>query len=206
MQPTRTFVVLIGIVCGVNCGTPPDGEETDSDVGLERDGVGAAWREPTSSLPYTVVALPHTQYCAAKYPAIFQARTNWIVEQWRALNIAFVVHEGDLVDADDASQWNVASEHMEVLADGRVPYVLSMGNHDYDVGPSGWPTGRSTLIDEYFWWLASASSPGFAAPLSPPTSRTAPLSCVSRARRCGGLSSRSSSVRETRSWPGRTKS
>jgi hypothetical protein len=54
------------------------------------------------------------------------------------------------VDAEDAKQWSVASENMDLLADAEVPYVLSMGNHDYAVGPSGWPSNRTTMIDQYF--------------------------------------------------------
>jgi len=144
------MALALAIVCSFDCGAPPDVERTDVDVDAERGGFGAERQDPDSARPYTIVALPDTQYYAAKYPSIFQAQASWIVEQQRALNIAFVVREGDLVDADDPAQWNVASESMDILADGHVPYVVSMGNHDYAVGPSGWPTARSTLIDQYF--------------------------------------------------------
>ena len=146
----RIFVALVGAASGFGCGSPADLATTEVEVGAEQEGLQSELNEQESARPYAIVALPDTQYYAAKYPAIFQAQTNWIVEQRRALNIAFVVHEGDLVDADEPAQWNVASESMDILADGHVPYVVSMGNHDYAQGPSGWPSVRSTLIDQYF--------------------------------------------------------
>ena len=96
---------------------------------------------PTS--PVTVVVMPDTQYYAAAYPDVFAGQTSWILAQQPALNIAAVLHVGDIVDGfNDPKQWTVASTAMRPL-DGIVPYVLVPGNHDTDVN-------RMTPIDTYF--------------------------------------------------------
>ena len=79
---------------------------------------------------YAFVVLPDTQYYASSWPDIFTAQTQWIAGSRQALNIAFVLHTGDIVDADAPVQWMAASQSLGVL-DGVVPYVLTAGNHDY---------------------------------------------------------------------------
>jgi hypothetical protein len=64
---------------------------------------------------FTVVALPDTQYYAAAHPAILEAQARWIVAQHDVANIAFVVHEGDIVDADEPGQWERAARSLRLL-------------------------------------------------------------------------------------------
>ena len=96
---------------------------------------------------FTVVALPDTQYYSALHPEIMDAQVQWILANLDGRRIALVVHEGDIVDADEARQWERASRSLHAL-DGRVPYVLSAGNHDYSRTATA--ITRKTLIDEYF--------------------------------------------------------
>ncbi|HEY0870989.1 MAG TPA: metallophosphoesterase [Acidothermaceae bacterium] len=158
LQPKRIGAAcLLSLALGVAC-EPPGSEmlANDQSAGARVDPAQPYSTDPFARAsrrresPYAIVVLPDTQYYAARYPAVFKAQTTWIVQQRGARAIAFVVHEGDLVDTEDVAQWSVASDSMDILADARVPYVLSMGNHDYAVGPSGWPTGRSTMIDQFF--------------------------------------------------------
>ena len=107
--------------------------------------------------------MPDTQYYAAQYPLIFDAQTRWIASEKINSNVAFVIHEGDLVDSDLAVQWQRASESMSLL-DGLVPYVVSAGNHDYDYA-SGWIAGRSTMIDAYFPVSRFSAQPSFQGTL-----------------------------------------
>ena len=111
---------------------------------------------PLPGTPYTVIAMPDPQFYAAFYPDIFDAQTRWIAGERALGNIAFVLHEGDLVDTDNEGQWSAAARSMQLL-DGLVPYVISTGNHDYDYGGDGWTMSRSTLIDSYFpvWKFAA---------------------------------------------------
>ena len=109
-------------------------------------------------MPWTLIALPDTQYYSSNYPQIFDAQTNWIVSQVVALNIRYVVHEGDIVDNSLDSQWTNASHSLHLL-DLKVPYALAIGNHDYP-GGGGASTRDTTLFDKYFS-LSSLDSPSF---------------------------------------------
>lgn len=122
----------------------PDGEngENDADGWVEGDA-GCAEGEGCPHLVSTVIVLPDTQYYAGYYPTIFQAQTQWILDQVPALHIQAVLHVGDVVDSIfDPSQWKTASTALRLL-DGVVPYVLVPGNHDQD-------GSRKGLMNQYF--------------------------------------------------------
>jgi hypothetical protein len=105
----------------------------------------------------TIVVLPDTQYYAASYPNVFTGQTAWIVAQKPALNIAAVLHVGDIVDSDITIQWTVANPAMRQL-DNVVPYVVVPGNHDYSTA------NRASLIENYF---APASMPWITGTMTP---------------------------------------
>ncbi len=113
---------------------------------------------------FTVIALPDTQYYSSTYPDVFAAQMRWIIEQKASLRIAFVLHEGDIVDSDVSGQWETAAANLHKL-DGIVPYVLAQGNHDYLV--MGGVGDRSTLINQYFSLAALAAEPGFLGSFEP---------------------------------------
>jgi hypothetical protein len=109
----------------------------------------AAWADGPAPLPFvkgswTLVLLPDTQRYSQSYPENFRNQTQWIVDNKESRNIAFVLHEGDICNANDPAQWKNAQEAISIL-DGRVPYALVPGNHDY----SGL-LERNTLMSEYF--------------------------------------------------------
>jgi hypothetical protein len=138
------------------------GRTAHTDAGaVDADGAAGKPRRD-----YTVVVLPDTQFYASTYPAIFDAQIRWIADQRMQENIAFVVHEGDLVDSDDDAQWTVAAQSMSQL-DGLVPYVVSMGNHDYGPAGDGWTMSRSTTIDTYFPVSKFAESSWFQGTFDP---------------------------------------
>jgi hypothetical protein len=101
------------------------------------------------SAPFTIVVLPDTQYYSARYPAIFTSQTQWILNNQASRNIAFVLHEGDLTDTNTVAEWQNASTSMGVL-DGKVPYIVVPGNHDYCVNASICGTPPTLLFDQYF--------------------------------------------------------
>jgi hypothetical protein len=87
---------------------------------------------------FTIVVLPDTQYYSAWYPEIFSAQTQWIVDNKNYLNIAYVAHEGDIVNtATNRNEWDNADAAMSLfedpittgLEDG-IPYGIIPGNHD----------------------------------------------------------------------------
>ena len=99
--------------------------------------------EPT----FRFVILPDTQIYSLEYPEIFDAQTRWIAEQHEALNIRFVLHEGDITDRNTPDEWARARAAMARL-DGVVDYALVPGNHDYGTGGSA--DRRETPLADYF--------------------------------------------------------
>ena len=116
---------------------------------------------------FTLAVLPDTQfYCdtrlklSAKWGngdlrRYFFAQTKWVRDNQKRLNIAFLVHEGDIVQADAPEEWAIAKKAMSVL-DGKVPYCMCLGNHDMGFKKSNNKYGgdiavnRTTLFNKYF--------------------------------------------------------
>ena len=83
--------------------------------------------------PFTLVVLPDTQnYTHHMYGGtndMFMEQTRWVAAHKDEMNIAFVLHEGDLTDWNSSADWANARLSMSVL-NGVVPYALAVGNHD----------------------------------------------------------------------------
>ena len=108
---------------------------------------------------FTLVALPDTQYYSSSLnggsPAMFNAQTQWIVNNQNSLNIAYVAHLGDMVQNGDnggnTSEWSVADGAMKILESANIPYGVHPGNHDE--GSTGSDEGDSAytvLYNTYF--------------------------------------------------------
>jgi len=89
--------------------------------------------------PFTIVVIPDTQFYSQTYPTLFNAQTQWIVDNQSALNIQYVAHVGDVVNvAADLAQWTNANAAMSILDTAPdLPYGICVGNHDQD--PEGNP-------------------------------------------------------------------
>ena len=82
--------------------------------------------------PFTLVVLPDTQcYCDTRHAQsakkwggdlrrYFFSQTRWIRDNARKLNIAFVLHEGDITQTDYDDEWKIAAKAMALL-DGKSP-------------------------------------------------------------------------------------
>jgi hypothetical protein len=92
----------------------------------------------------TIAVLPDTQYYTTKYPDNFEAQTRWIAENHEKRNITYVWHLGDITQDDAPVQWEFAKRCFDMI-EGKVPYLLVPGNHDY----SG-ELPRSSRLSEYF--------------------------------------------------------
>ena len=105
--------------------------------------LAALWTKvPTLEDGYTFIAIPDTQMLCSYYPERNEAISRWIAENREKLDIKFAMHLGDAVDVEsDAEQWARAKKAMEIL-DGKVPYALAIGNHDYR-GMVGYKTDNS---------------------------------------------------------------
>jgi hypothetical protein len=88
-------------------------------------------RTVLAAAPFTLVAVPDTQYYSEDNPQIFHSQTQWIVNNKAAQNIAFVTQLGDIVQhGNSLAEYQNADAAIDRL-DGVVPYSISCGNHDY---------------------------------------------------------------------------
>lgn len=107
---------------------------------------------------FTIAVLPDTQNYSEKYPETYSAQTKWIVENQKARNIACVLHLGDITNHNTTNEWENAVQAMKLL-DGKVPYFLVLGNHDYSA--RGGCSDRTTLANNYFPVSQFQSQPTF---------------------------------------------
>jgi len=116
--------------------------------------------EPGLSDAFSIIVLPDTQNyvcvgddgdgCGGNSTIFkdgFIAQTQWIVDNLEEEKIAFVTHEGDVVDNGVRRiEWEYADQAMDLL-DGKVPYSVAMGDHDFY--PEEHQDGE-TLFPDYF--------------------------------------------------------
>ena len=106
----------------------------------------------------TFAVLPDTQNYSERHPSTYEMQTQWIAEAKDRRNIACVLHLGDITNNNSPPEWEVARRAMATL-DGRVPYFMAVGNHDY--GPGGDGSTRETHFHEYFPLSKYSKSPHF---------------------------------------------
>jgi len=123
----------------------------------QKEPEGEANKEPRQGPGFfTLIVLPDTQGYAdtrhketqKHWPGIgdqrscFFKQTQWIKKNKRALNIAMVVHVGDVTQTDHDEEWEIADAAFKTL-DNHVPYILCSGNHDMGYSPEHRKTGYS---------------------------------------------------------------
>lgn len=106
-------------------------------------GAGEAGLQPPVKGSTTLIVLPDTQYYSQKYPQYFEAQTRWIASNASSRNIAYVLHVGDVTQHGATSEWAVVRRCYDML-EGKVPYLLVAGTHDYSGG------GRTNLMSQFF--------------------------------------------------------
>jgi parallel beta-helix repeat protein len=96
--------------------------------------------------PFSIVVLPDTQnyVLSDAAAALFDAQTQWIVDQQSTLNVVFASQLGDVTqNGTVAAEWARASAAMGTLDTAGIPYSITAGNHDGYA--SGYPTFLSTF-------------------------------------------------------------
>lgn len=101
--------------------------------------------DPIQPGSWTLAVLPDTQIYAESFPEVFAAQTQFLVDHADALNIQFVLHEGDVTNNNSSVQWSHSLTAMSAL-DGVLPYAIAPGNHDY--GPGGNAANRNSLHND----------------------------------------------------------
>jgi hypothetical protein len=88
----------------------------------------------------------------------FLDQVEWIAENRDRYNIRYVIHVGDIVQGNTHNVWRFARHAMGML-DGKVPYAIVGGNHDYGLKRAG--DSRDTHMNEYFPVSEFKKSPHF---------------------------------------------
>ena len=106
----------------------------------------------TVAAPFTIAVIPDTRgYSTSdELAATARAQTQWVVDRKAALDIAFTVQLGDLVqDRQDPDQWARISDAFATLDTNDVPYAVVPGDHDTDLDTgdvteyaAAFPSGR----------------------------------------------------------------
>ena len=117
--------------------------------------------ELSDSKSFSIVILPDLQSYAkfARNQPVMDLMTAWTASQIENLNIKAVFCTGDLVEHNEhimpdgvtgdqtgTEQWVASSKAFEKL-DNRVPYMISLGNHDYGYVRA---ENRLTKYNDYF--------------------------------------------------------
>ena len=114
---------------------------------------------------FTLIVLPDTQGYAdvrhretqKHWPGIgdqrgcFFKQTEWIKKHQQKMNIAMVVHVGDITQTEHDEEWKIADGAFKTI-DDHVPYILCSGNHDMGYSPEHRKTGysRKSSFGSYF--------------------------------------------------------
>ncbi len=139
--------------------TPPEIQPAEARPDPYADAVLVKGEPPLPEKgAFTIVALPDTQHYSEKYPDTYIAQTRWIAGQREARSIACVLHLGDITNNNTKEQWKNAVRAMKLL-DGKVPYFMAPGNHDY--GPNGSGTERTTRFNRHFRAKSFRGAPTF---------------------------------------------
>jgi hypothetical protein len=85
---------------------------------------------------FSIVFLPDSQDYSERSPRQFAAQTRWIVDNHARYNIQAVLHVGDVVNRNQPEQWANADAAIRILDAADIPYLIAIGNHDYDTKAS----------------------------------------------------------------------
>ena len=87
---------------------------------------------------FTFILFPDTQNEAQYFPQVMASQTKWVANNRTNLNIQAVLGLGDIVnDGASTAQQQNADAAIKVLDNAGIPYLLSIGNHDYDGANTG---------------------------------------------------------------------
>lgn len=114
---------------------------------------------------YSFVVVPDMQAMTYHKPQNFSAQSDWILGNADRLNIKFAMYLGDMTESrystapeNSENEWRIASAAIQKL-DGKIPYSVVLGNHDYD----NWATQSrtATMFGKYFPYAKYSAAPTF---------------------------------------------
>jgi hypothetical protein len=87
---------------------------------------------PVLAQKFVIGILPDTQVEVNVKPEMFMSQMKWLAAKRDSLNMAIVLHVGDIVDFNNVIHYERASEGFKILDDAKVPYSLCIGNNYTD--------------------------------------------------------------------------
>jgi len=100
---------------------------------------------------FTLVVYPDTQNEAEFYPQVLNAQTQWVVDNRASWNIQAVLGVGDIVnDGASSAQWQNADAAIRLVDNANIPYLMAIGNHDYNGANAGASTRTATGFNQWF--------------------------------------------------------
>ena len=140
-KPFRSIIVLLWLAfCAAGCAAAPAAApQTPSPAPyLKIERITPAPTPSPTPVPdaltagegvYTFAWISDPQHYSESHPEIFCAMTRFLQKERERLNLAYVVHTGDMVqDRGAPEQWDAAEAAMRMLAD--IPHGVLAGNHD----------------------------------------------------------------------------
>jgi predicted MPP superfamily phosphohydrolase len=125
--------------------------------------IGCKTTSYTSTPPYgvdkgdnyfSIAVLPDTQYYTAeRYGGTMQMFTDqiqWIKSNRKNEKIAYVIHLGDITDRNTLVEWDRAKDALYQLDEAKIPYGLTLGNHDEAPNETFVQGDPNTIYTKYF--------------------------------------------------------
>lgn len=113
--------------------------------------------QPVKNKRIRLIVFPDTQNYIKEWPHIFQSQTGWVTSN--ADSISFVIHVGDITNANNKKQWETAVGAMSIM-DNHVPYTFCPGNHDIGTNGSS-DTRNTTMLNEFLPYNKYSQMTGF---------------------------------------------
>lgn len=83
-----------------------------------------------SAQKFTIPVFPDTQVSLIQNRGVLFSQIEWIAAKADSLKAPMALHVGDLVNFDNFDQWELASVGMKILDRAKLPYAITLGNHD----------------------------------------------------------------------------
>ncbi len=94
------------------------------------------------------VVIPDPQNYIESFPEMYEEQIDWVAANSKQFN--YLIHVGDMTQNNSGSEWWAAQKIMSKL-DRKLPYTISLGNHDIGSGPRKASDARVTkMANKYF--------------------------------------------------------
>lgn len=97
---------------------------------------------------FEFVVIPDSQTLVEEFPEVYKAQMEWIANNKK--RFSFALHVGDITQNNSEEEWEVAKSGLFLL-NKKVPYNLSLGNHDMGSKSGKFADTRNTTLANTFF-------------------------------------------------------